>query len=260
MAMAIRLRLASPAIARAEKLGRAVRRAESRRAGTRHPRPGAMRSGDALDQLLHVLDEDPAALEGGGPSRALSQALVSYGADARIRLIRRFEQVSVDARRSATAPAGTLYERYFAADLDGFKREIERQGPAASAEDLDRLQSTRTQLQEISARVEIESRGATGNAGLPAFILQTLLQMDRDQDRDLLAFARVTAADAAWSDAVRGQALLLVAKAGQNEDLDTCVWLPGQPESLCCRPEPCRRSPPWSRRCRPLPARSEGAI
>jgi hypothetical protein len=191
-----------------------------------------MRSGDALDQLLHVLDDDPAALEGGGPSQALSQALVSYGADARIRLIRRFDQVGVNARGSATAPAGTLYERYFAADFDGFKREIERQGPAASAEDLDRLQTTRTQLQEISARVEIEARGATGNAQLPAFILQTLLQMDRDQDRDLLAFARVTAADAAWSDAVRGQALLLVAKAGQNEDLDTLYGYLDSPSPL----------------------------
>ena len=45
--------------------------------------------------------------------------------------------------------------------------------------------------------------------------------MDPSQDRDLLAFARATAADDTWSDAVRGQALLLVAKAGGKEDLDT---------------------------------------
>jgi hypothetical protein len=232
MSMAIRLRLASTPIARAEKLGRAVRRVQSPAAKVQGIRAlQAMRSGDALAQLLHILDDDPAALEAGGESQALSQALASYGADARIRLIQRFDHVSANARGSATAPGGTLYERYFAADFDGFKREIEGQGPAL-APDLERLQSTRTQLQEISTRVEMETGGATGNAGLPAFVLQALLQMDRDQDRDLLAFARVTAADATWSDAVRGQALLLVAKTGEKDDLDILYGYLDSPSPL----------------------------
>ena len=222
MSIAIRLRLAGPAVARAERLGGAVRRAQSPAAKVQGILAlQAMRSGDTLDQLLLILDDDPAALGGGAESQALSQALASYGAEARVKLLQRFDHVSPAARRSAAAPAGTLYERYFAADFDGFKREVERQSPAASSGDLDRLQSTRAELQEISSRVETATRSATGSAGLPAFILQTLLQMDRDQDRDLVAFARLTAADGSWSDAVRGQALLLVAKAGGKEDLDT---------------------------------------
>jgi hypothetical protein len=222
MSIAIRFRLARPAMARAEKLGNAVLRAQSPAAKVQGILAlQAMRSGDGLDQLLHVLESDPAALEGGGESQALSQALASYGADARVRLLHRFDQVSPNERGSATAPPGGLYERYFSADFDGLKREIERRIPAASAGELDRLQSTRAALQDISSRFEIETRSAPGNAGLPAFILQTLLQMDRSQDRDLIAFARATAADGAWSEAVRGQALLLVGKAGENEDLDT---------------------------------------
>jgi HEAT repeat protein len=56
--------------------------------------------------------------------------------------------------------------------------------------------------------------------------------MDPNQDRDLLAFARATAADDTWSDAVRGQALLLVAKAGGKEDLDTLYGYLDSPSPL----------------------------
>jgi len=233
MSIAIRLRLARPAMARAEKLGNAVLRAQSPAAKVQGILAlQAMRSGDALDQLLHVLEVDSAALEGGGESQALSQALASYGADARVRLLHRFDQVSPNERGSATAPPGGLYERYFSADFDGLKREIERRTPPASGGDLDRLQSTRAALQDISSRFEMETRSGPGNAGLPAFILQTLLQMDRSQDRDLLAFARATAADGAWSEAVRGQALLLVGKAGEKEDLDTLYGYLDSPSPL----------------------------
>lgn len=220
MSIAIRLRLARPAVARAEKLGRAVRRAESPAAKVQGILAlQAMRSSDALDELLRIVDDDPAALASGAEYQALSQALVSYGGEARIKLVQRFDRVSPDARASAAAPAGTLYERYFSADFDGFKREVEKESPAPSSSELDRLQSTRAELQEISSRVEATTRSATGKAGLPAFILQTLLQMD--PDRDLRVFARATADDPSWSDAVRGQALLLMAKTGGKEDLDT---------------------------------------
>jgi hypothetical protein len=50
--------------------------------------------------------------------------------------------------------------------------------------------------------------------------MRTFLAMDLKQDAELLSFARQCAADPAWSDAVRGQALLLVAKLGGKDDLD----------------------------------------
>ncbi len=43
--------------------------------------------------------------------------------------------------------------------------------------------------------------------------------MDLKHDSELLAFARTVAADAGWSDAVRGLALLLTAKLGASDDL-----------------------------------------
>ena len=55
---------------------------------------------------------------------------------------------------------------------------------------------------------------------VPGFVLQTFLQMGVTHDAELLAFARQTAADATWSEAVRGQALLLLAKLGGKDDLD----------------------------------------
>ena len=44
--------------------------------------------------------------------------------------------------------------------------------------------------------------------------------VDSNQDADVLAFAQRTAADAAWSDAIRGQALLLIGKMGGKDDLE----------------------------------------
>jgi HEAT repeat protein len=60
---------------------------------------------------------------------------------------------------------------------------------------------------------------ADGNR-LPAFVMQTFLRMGLKRDDELLAFARRTAGDASWSDPVRGQALLLIAKLGAKDDLD----------------------------------------
>ncbi len=50
--------------------------------------------------------------------------------------------------------------------------------------------------------------------------MRSLLQMDLKEDADLRAFARQTAADAGWSETVRGQALLLTAKLGGKDDLE----------------------------------------
>jgi hypothetical protein len=42
--------------------------------------------------------------------------------------------------------------------------------------------------------------------------------MDLKQDADLLAFAKTTAGNAAFSDNIRGQAFLLIAKLGGKDD------------------------------------------
>jgi hypothetical protein len=219
LSMAIGFRLARPGNARAEKLASAVLRAPS--SGARVEGILALqglRSAEAMDQLLRILQDDPNALK-GSEAQALSSALAAYGADAKSRLLQRFRQLDPRAPASAAPPAD-MYERYFAADYDAAKRELEAQKPAASNGDVERLLATRAPLQQALGRIEADSPNGAGSASLPVFILQTFLKMDLTEDRDLIALARTTAADGAWPDEVRGQALLLMAKVGGKDDLD----------------------------------------
>ncbi len=223
MSLAIRLRFAKPEVTRAERLGDAVLRAESPAARVQGILAlQALSSGEALEQLLRILSEDPEALKGGSEYQALSKALASYGVQARMKLLQRIDQVSPSARRNAAAPPGDLFERYFSAGFTGLTREIDGRSPdpAAQAGERERLQVAQAELKRALSQLETDTRPAREDSGLPAFIMQTLLQTGLKEDADLLAFARRTAADAAWSDAVRGQALLLIAKLGGKDDLD----------------------------------------
>ncbi len=222
MSLAIRWSISKPPVARAEQLGSAVLRAESPAARVQGIAAlQTLRSGEALDQLLRILSDDPRALAGGSEYQALSKALASYGAPARAGLLQRFDQVSPGGRRGAAAPPGDLFERYFAAGFEGLKSEIDGRGPdPAAEEELARLQAARAGLKQALSQVEADTPSARGDRGLPAFIMQTFLQMGLQKDPDLLAFAHRTAVDAEWSDAVRGQALLLIAKLGGKDDLD----------------------------------------
>jgi hypothetical protein len=223
MSLAVRLGLGRAGTTHAEQLGNAVLRAGSPAAKVQGILAlQALGSGEALDQLLRILSEDPAALAGGGEGQALSRALASYGAQARTVLLQRLEQSSPQARREAAAPPGDLFDRYFAADFEGLKREIDREdlGPKAGAERGERLEVAQADLERALRRLETDGPPAEAGRRLPAFVMQTFLEMGLERDKDLLSFARRTAADAAWSDAVRGQALLLIAKLGGKDDLE----------------------------------------
>ena len=69
------------------------------------------------------------------------------------------------------------------------------------------------------SQIEGDTRPVHGGGSVPSLIMQAFLEMGLKQDADVLAFARQTAADDAWADPVRGQALLLIAKLGGEEDL-----------------------------------------
>jgi len=187
--LAVRARLAGPDAIHAAQLGEAVLRSRSGAAKAQGIRAlETLRSAAALDQLLRVLSEDPAALEDAKESQALSAALASYGVQAKPRLLQLLNSVPPGARRSAAPPLD-----------DEYTRAIEGAAPEAPASAGEReAPSTR----------------------LPSFLMQTLLQMALKRDDELLAFARQTAADEGWSDAVRGQALELTAKLGGTDDVD----------------------------------------
>jgi hypothetical protein len=232
MSLAIGMRLSTPELTHAEQLGNAVLRATSSAARVQGILAlQGMGSPEALDQLLRILSEDEAALAGGGEGQALSKALATFGVQAKAKLLERLGQSSPQVRREAAGPPGDLFDRYFAADFEGLKREVDRedQDPKGRSERGERLQVAQAELKQALQRLapdartvgaETDARPAEAGLRLPAFVMQTLLDMSLKQDADLLAFARQTAADATWSDAVRGQALLLIAKLGGKDDLE----------------------------------------
>jgi hypothetical protein len=181
VSLAVRSRLAGQEANRAAQLGQAVLRAgrPAARAAGIHALETS-RSAPALDELFRILDSDPTVLEEASEFQVLSAAVASYGVQAKPRLLQLLTNVPSGLRRTAAAPPD-----------DGFTRAVEGGSPDAPA---------RPTL-------------------LPSFVLQTFLQMGSTQDDELLAFARQTAADEGWSDAVRGQALQLTAKLGREDDL-----------------------------------------
>jgi hypothetical protein len=224
MSMAIRFRLARPEVDRPEQLADAVLRAESPAAKVQGILAlQATGSPESLDQMLRILSDDTALLKNGSACQALAKALASYGAQAKPKLLQRLAQVSPEARHVAAAPPGDLFERYFSADFAGVKREIERRSPepAARAAELERILAAQAELKQALAQIESDTRPLQSGGGVPGLIMQAFLEMNLQQDADVLALARRTAADDAWPDALRGQAMLLIAQLGGKEDLDT---------------------------------------
>jgi len=210
--LAVRSRLAKPEVSRAAQLGNAVLRARSPSAKVQGILAlQAMASVEAVDQLLRILSDDPAALDDISEYQALSAALASRGVEAEMELLQRFNGVPLSARRSAPAPPG-----------DPFEREMADRSPNAAAEEteLGRASTAQPAPKPTSSPIGTETRSVGGSGSLPSFIMQTFLQMDLKEDAHLLEFARQTAADEGWSESVRGQALLLTAKLGGRDDLD----------------------------------------
>ncbi len=175
----------------------------------------------ALDELLRIADADPAALTGGPVSLALAKALASFGAQAAPKLLQRLAEIGPAARKAAAGPGGSPFERYLSPGFEAAKREIGARhlDQAAQAAILARLQASEDAAESALRTAEPGGVASGEGSGLPALVMQALLAMNVKQDAAVLAFARATAADAAWSDGVRGEALLLVAKLGGKDDL-----------------------------------------
>jgi len=233
MAMAIHLRLGRSEGTRAEQLGSAVLRSE---------RPAvkvqgilalqALNSPEALDQLLRILNEDTGAMKDGPQYQALCKALASHGAQAKPRLLQLFAQTRASSRRTADAPPGDIFDRYFAASFVGLASELDSRDLGEKTRTLEELEAAKTELKKTLSRLATETPSPQGGDPLPSFIMQAFLQMSLKEDAELLAFARQTAADSSWSDPVRGQALLLTAKLGGKDDLDGLYAHLGSPSAL----------------------------
>jgi hypothetical protein len=234
MSLALKLRLPSSQPSREQELGDAVLHAS----GSAVKVQGilalqATGSDAALGQLLRLLSDDPTALTRGSEREALSRALASFGVRAQPALLARLREMSPRQRAEAAGPAGDLFERYFADDFAQLELELGIGDPgAAQAGVQERLQGAEADLKQALSRIEAARGDEPGERSLPAFILRTFLAMDLKQDAELLLFARRCASDPAWSGAVRGQALLLVAKLGSKEDLDGLFALLEDPSGV----------------------------
>ncbi len=82
------------------------------------------------------------------------------------------------------------------------------------------IQAAQAQLKTTLADVRYTPLNTGGSDPRLDFVLQVFLAMDLKQDADLLNFARATAVDPRYSGQVRGDALLLVAKLGEQKDLE----------------------------------------
>jgi hypothetical protein len=179
----------------------------------------AIHSKDALDQLLRLLSSDPSVLKDAGEYEALSRAVAFYGLDAKLKLLDIFGKIPPSDSKSSTLGGNDLYARYFSLPLTALRGEI-------SAQTVDSA-TRQAQLAKVDGLVstmkidlaEIQSPGIGAGYTIQDFILDTLMQMDMKSDGDLKNFGKLTAANSAYPDDIRGKAILLIARFGEKVDM-----------------------------------------
>jgi|GEM_PF-4973724 len=176
---------------------------------------------DALNELIRVANGDPAALTDAGVRAGLVKAVASYGLSARSPLISMFNSVDPAMAGKSSAASSGLYEQYFAAGFESLKADTEL-APASSARDnrLAQIQAAQFALKRSLSEMETGTSASLGGDPRLDFVMQAFLAMDFSTDKDVLAFAKTVSADARYSGQVRGDALLLIAKLGDKNDLD----------------------------------------
>ncbi len=179
-------------------------------------------STEALNQLVRLANEDTGAVTDPGVSGALAKAIAGYGITARDPLLASFKNIDPQQPGSASGVSGDLYDRYFSQSFASLQNEINQSTADQAARDaeLAQVQAAEAQLKNALDNVKFQPSEAAGGDPRLDFIMQTFLAMDVKQDADLLTFARNTAADMRYSSQVRGDALLLVGKLGEQKDLD----------------------------------------
>jgi len=179
----------------------------------------AIHTTDALDQLLRVVSSDPSVLKDAGEYTALTEAVASYGVDAKLKLLDIFGKLPLDTGKSSTLSGDDLYTRYFSLPVTALRSEINAQTSDSTAR-----QSQLSQVDGLISSMKSSLAGIQSPAPGPSFttqdfILDTLMQMDIKNDGDLKTFGRLTAANTAYSDEIRGKAILLIAKYGDKVDM-----------------------------------------
>lgn len=177
-----------------------------------------VQSDEALDQLLRIVKQDPAALQDASEYYTLTHAVGAYGMKAKTKLQLLFRE-SAAPTKTASSSGSDLYDRYFSAGVAALKQDLLRETAdeqAAAA----RLAQLDLAAADLKANLE-GIRFSSGSApSLREFALDAMLAMTLDSDPDLLLFGHETAADETQTAAIRGQALLIIGKYGSKTDLE----------------------------------------
>jgi hypothetical protein len=179
-------------------------------------------SPEALNQLVRLVNEDSGALADPGVAYTLSKAIAGYGAQARDPLLISFKSIDPQKGGSFAGINSDLYDRYFSQSFESLKNDIGKDTLNQAEQDaqLAQLQSAQALLKTSLTNMGYKPVSTAVGDPRPDFILRTFLEMDIQQDVDLLAFAKATAADTRYSSQVRGDALLLIGKLGEQKDAD----------------------------------------
>jgi hypothetical protein len=179
----------------------------------------AIHSPTGMEQLFQILNTDSESLTNVQVANALSQAIASYGTDAKPGLISAF-QAHLKSTQTTNLPSD-LYDRYFAQSITALQAEINAQSLNAQTKqaELQQVSGLATQLQSELDGIQSASLLASGADPVLDFVLNTFLQMNITQDGDVYALAGTTASNTTLPDSVRGKALLLLAKLGGKDDM-----------------------------------------
>ncbi len=179
----------------------------------------AIHSSQGLEQLFQILNKDNTATVSWQVANELSKAIASYGAEAKPGLISAF-QAHLQTTTGTNVPTD-LYNRYFAQSFASLKNEINSQplDSQTRQSQLQQINGLASQVQTQLNNIQSESLLASGADPVLSFVLNTFLQMNISQDGDIYALARTTASDLNLPDDVRGEAILLIAKLGSNNDM-----------------------------------------
>ncbi len=181
-------------------------------------------SSDALNELIRMVNDDRSALNSAMVRNQLAKAIASYGTDAKEPLLNLFKAIDPAASGQGAPLSGGLYDQYFSSAFDSLKSEINTNttDPGAREAKLAQLNAAQTMLKANLDSIQDTATPQYTSSADPRldFIIQTLLSMNISDDADILSFAKATAADGRYSNVVRGDALLLIAKMGTKDDLD----------------------------------------
>jgi hypothetical protein len=181
----------------------------------------ALHTSESLTQLFRILTGDRNALRDGGEQLALSGAIASYGMDAKAKLLEIFTNIQPASGTGSAGLNDDLFARYFSLPLDGLRAEIISQYPDPKPRDqkLAQIDALATQMNTTLGQIQAESLPASQDVLMQDFVLSTFLKMDIKKDADLLNFANTVATSANFTENVRGNAILLMGKVGDDKAL-----------------------------------------